>query len=100
MGSHVAKIFRTGAATYIAIVVARSTCPNRPNCEFRVLLRLLRLLRVNVRRCRPELWLLHHDNALSHTSVLTQQFLAKYEMSIIPHPPYYPDLAPCEFFIT
>jgi hypothetical protein len=31
------KIFRTGAAIYRAVVVARSTGPNRPNCEFRVL---------------------------------------------------------------
>jgi hypothetical protein len=35
----VSKIFRTGTANYIALVVARSTGPNRPNCEFRVLLR-------------------------------------------------------------
>jgi hypothetical protein len=38
-------------------------------------------LRENVRRRRPELWreqtrMLHHENAPSHTSVLTQQFLA------------------------
>jgi hypothetical protein len=41
--------------------------------------------------------LLHHDNALSHNSVLTQQFLAKDNMVFIPHPPYSPDLAPCDF---
>jgi hypothetical protein len=38
-------------------------------------------LRENVRRRHPELeqtWLLHHENAPSHTSVLTQQFLVKY----------------------
>jgi hypothetical protein len=72
------KIFRTVATIYTAVVVARSTSPNRPNCKFRVLLRL----RENVRRRRPELWreqtwLLHHDSAPSHTSVLTQQFLSK-----------------------
>jgi hypothetical protein len=32
------KIFRFGAAIYTAVVVARSTVPNRRNCEFRVLL--------------------------------------------------------------
>jgi hypothetical protein len=32
----VSKIFRTGVAIYTAVVVARSTGPNRPNCEFRV----------------------------------------------------------------
>jgi hypothetical protein len=35
----VSKIFQTGVAIYTAVVVARSTSPNRPNCEFRVLLR-------------------------------------------------------------
>jgi len=27
------------------------------------------------------------------------QFLAKNNMTVIPHPPYSPDLAPCEFFL-
>jgi hypothetical protein len=35
----VSKIFRTGVAIYTGDVVARSTGPKRPNCEFRVLLR-------------------------------------------------------------
>jgi hypothetical protein len=35
----VSKILRNGATIYTAVVVARSTGPNRPNCEFRVLLR-------------------------------------------------------------
>jgi histone-lysine N-methyltransferase SETMAR len=38
-------------------------------------------------------------NALSHTSVLTHQFLAKYKMAVIPHPPYSPGLSPCDFFL-
>jgi hypothetical protein len=55
------------------------------------------------RRC-PKLWqehtwLLYHDNAPSHTSVLTQQFLANYIMAVIPHPPYSPDLAPFDFVL-
>jgi hypothetical protein len=36
---------------------------------------------------------------LSHTSVHTQQFLVKYEMVVIPHSPYSPDLASCDFFL-
>jgi hypothetical protein len=28
-----------------------------------------------------------------------QQFLMKYKMAAIPHPPYSPDLAPCDFFL-
>jgi hypothetical protein len=65
---------------------------------------VVRQLRENVRRRRPELWrdktwLLHHDNAPSHTSVLTLQFLAKNKMAVIPDSPYYPDLAPRDFFL-
>jgi len=65
---------------------------------------ILRRRRENVRRRRPKLWreqtlLPHHDNAPSHTSVLTQQFLVKNKMTVIPHPPYSPDLAPCDFFL-
>jgi hypothetical protein len=44
-------------------------------------------------------WLLHHNNAPSLTSLLTQQFLAKYKMAVIPHPLYSPDLTPCDFFL-
>jgi hypothetical protein len=65
---------------------------------------VLRRLRENVRRRRPKLWreqtwLRHHDNAPSRTSVFTHQFLAKNKMTVIPHPPYCPDLAPCDFFV-
>jgi hypothetical protein len=42
--------------------------------------------------------LLHHDKGPSHTSVFTQ-FLAKNKTTVIPHPPYSPDLAPCDFFL-
>jgi hypothetical protein len=35
----VSKVLRTGTTVYIAVVVARSNGPNRPNCEVRVLLR-------------------------------------------------------------
>jgi hypothetical protein len=40
-----------------------------------------------------------HDNPPSHTSVLTQQFLAKNKMTFLPHPPYSSDWAPCDFFL-
>jgi transposase len=40
-----------------------------------------------------------HDNAPLYTAVLTHQFLAKNKIAVIPHPPYSPDLAPCDFFL-
>ena len=65
---------------------------------------VLRRLRERVRRLRPQLWreqtwLLHHDNAPSHTAVITDKFLAKNKIAVIPHPPYSPDLSPCDIFL-
>jgi histone-lysine N-methyltransferase SETMAR len=61
-------------------------------------------LRDAVRRKRPHkwssgTWLLHHDNAPCHAAPSVREFLAKYSIPVVPHPPYSPDLAPCDFFI-
>jgi hypothetical protein len=52
----VSKVFRTGAAIYTAFVVARSTGPNRQNCEFRVL--LWRLAAIAWKRTKTSPWTL------------------------------------------
>ncbi|KAG5310086.1 SETMR methyltransferase, partial [Acromyrmex insinuator] len=44
-------------------------------------------------------WLLHHDNAPSHTSLVVRDHFAKNSTHIIPQPPYSPDLAPCDFWL-
>jgi len=44
-------------------------------------------------------WMLHHDNAPAHTSLLIRSYLAKHQTSVVPHPPYSPDLAPADFFL-
>ena len=44
-------------------------------------------------------WFLHHDDAPAHTTLSVRQFLAKNNMKVIAHPPYSPDLAPCNFFL-
>ncbi|PNF22069.1 hypothetical protein B7P43_G09301 [Cryptotermes secundus] len=43
-------------------------------------------------------WFFHHDNAPAHTALSVRQFLTKNGMTPVPHPPYSPDLAPCDFF--
>jgi transposase len=63
---------------------------------------VLRRLGENVRSKRPEHfhnhnWLLHHDNAPAHTSLKTTEFVTDNNMVIVSHPPYSPDLAPCDF---
>jgi len=44
-------------------------------------------------------WFLHHDNAPVHTALSVQQFLANNNMTVTNHPPYSPDLAPCDIFL-
>ena len=65
---------------------------------------VLALLRDAVRRMWPELWenqiwMLHHNNAPAHASLLIRSYLAKRHTSLVPHPPYSPDLAPADFFL-
>ncbi|KYN35367.1 hypothetical protein ALC56_10292, partial [Trachymyrmex septentrionalis] len=57
-----------------------------------------------IRQKRPDLWknknwLLHHDNAPAHTSLLVREFLTKNNTLMMPQPSYSPDLAPCDFFL-
>ncbi|OWA50832.1 putative Histone-lysine N-methyltransferase SETMAR [Hypsibius exemplaris] len=42
---------------------------------------------------------LHHDNASSHTCGLTVKFLNQENLKTLPHPPYSPDLSPCDFYL-
>ena len=42
---------------------------------------------------------LHHDNAPAHTAATTREFLANEGVKLMSHPPYSPDLAPCDFFV-
>ena len=60
---------------------------------------VLTTIRERVRQRRPDMWknasrILHHDNALS-----VKRYLAKNNIPVMEHPPYSPDLAPCDFFL-
>src|SRR5215469_3422364 len=68
-------------------------------------LKVMKRLREAVRRKRPEAWtnktwMLHHDNAPAHASLLIREFLAKQEKIVVPQPPYSPDLSPADFFCS
>ena len=43
--------------------------------------------------------ILHHDNAPAHTASRTTEFVAAEGVSLMSHPPYSPDLAPCDYFL-
>jgi len=64
---------------------------------------VLRRLRENVRRKRPDqwqnnTWLLRRHNAPAHAALLTRRFLTDNNMTVVPQPPYSPDLAPSGLF--
>ena len=42
-------------------------------------------------------WHFQQDNAPVHYSILVTDYLTKMGIKIVPHPPYSPDLAPCDF---
>jgi hypothetical protein len=57
-----------------------------------------------LQRKRPEVWknktwMLHHDNALAHTSFHIREFLAMHETILILQLPYSPDLASADCFL-
>ncbi|UYV83498.1 hypothetical protein LAZ67_23001235 [Cordylochernes scorpioides] len=65
---------------------------------------ILPRLREAIRKKRPEKWtnggwILHHDNARPHTAHLVTSFLAKNGTQILLQPPYFPDIAPNDFFL-
>ncbi len=43
-------------------------------------------------------FIVHHDNMHPHTSSKTTAFLTKHRIKVTEHPPYRPDLAPCNFW--
>jgi transposase len=65
---------------------------------------VLRRLHDAVRRKRPDLWesrnwQLHHDNALTHSSCLIQDLMTKHRIPQVRQAPYFPDMAPCDFWL-
>ena len=45
------------------------------------------------------LWHFHQGNALVHSSILATDYLTKMGIKTVPHPPYSPDLVPCDFWL-
>ena len=63
---------------------------------------VLRECRKRFRRKRPALfksgqWHFHLDNPSVHNSILITDYLSKMGIKTVRHPPYSPDLAPCDF---
>ena len=62
------------------------------------------MFRKRFRRKRPALfksgqWLFHQDNTSVHKTILVIDYLTKMDIKTVPHRPYSPDLAPCDFWL-
>lgn len=69
----------------------------------------LKNLREKIHQKRPYVWkggiddktdheyILQHDNAGCHTAILTLAYL--FDQDLLAHPPYSPDLTPCDYFL-
>ena len=44
-------------------------------------------------------WHFHQDNTPVHNSILVTHYLTKMGIKTVRHPPYSPDLAPCDFWL-
>ncbi|KAM7313634.1 putative histone-lysine N-methyltransferase SETMAR-like [Ixodes scapularis] len=83
-------------------VVQREFVPQGQTVNKEFYYEVLKRLRNRVRRVRKEIcdnWILHHDNASSHTALIVSELLAKMCVPTLPQPPYSPDLAPPDFFL-
>ena len=61
-------------------------------------------LRERLSRKKPALfksgqWHFYQDNAPVHKSIIVTDYLTKMGIKTIPHPPYNPDLASCDFLL-
>jgi len=86
------------------LAVIRKNLPRDKTVNKEFYLNAMKRLRAAVRRKRPEActnntWMLHHDNAPAHASLIIREVLTKHETTIVPQPPYSPDLAPADFFL-
>ena len=65
---------------------------------------VLRKFRKRFRQKRPALfksgqWRFHEYNAPVHNSILVTDYSTKIGIKTVPHPPYSPDLSPCDFWL-
>ena len=92
---------------YHAGVVSRTKLVPMPGCKSdnalfytsECLQKLVRALHKKYPKSGTRRILLHHDNASSHTAALTKSFLKEKKLQLLPHPPYSPDLAPCDYYL-
>ena len=84
-------------------IVMAEWVPSGQTVNQQYYIEVLTKLLERVRRKRPELWrngwILHQDNAPAHNALPVKRFLATKNIAVLEHPPYSPDVAPCDFYL-
>jgi histone-lysine N-methyltransferase SETMAR len=82
-------------------VILIDVLPRGQTINSNVYVETLKKLKKRFRRFRPHKdvakVLLHHDNARPHTSLHTREAITKVQWTVLPHPPYSPDLASSDY---
>ena len=75
---------------------------NTVNAEYYACIIQINLIKAT-RKKQPDLLqrgvILHQDNTPAHKAKLVQEILQKLNIETLAHPPYSPDLAPCDFWL-
>ncbi len=81
--------------------------PPRTTIKAETFIETLKRLKEVIRKKCPQLWapsnghkhsfLLHMDNTSPHTAGDTETKMKEWDIQIVAHPPYSPDLTPCDF---
>ncbi|KAA6389125.1 MAG: putative mariner mos1 transposase [Streblomastix strix] len=91
-------VFFNGAGLYKLDVLPERETINSRSFRYRILYPMRRLVLQQQFDDGAEV-LIHYDNAPAHTVRATQTAVQNAEYEKLVHPPYSPDLAPCDFFL-
>ena len=84
-------------------VLLQKWCPERTTINSEFYISILQDLRESIKNNRIGMLTrgvqLLHDNARPHTSQLILNAIQQMNIQILPHPPYSPDLSPCDYWL-
>jgi len=85
-------------------IIHHEFVPKGQNVTGSFYLSVLECLWKRIRHVRPKYsasgsWFLLHDNAPVHSAVAVQEFFTRKQVCVLHHPPYSPDLDPCDYFL-
>ena len=94
----VTVFFRTTGVVHISRMPKKTTIAAQQYLD-EVMIPLIDTLEAERPKAGLQRMFLHHDNARSHVAKKVTEYLKSTAIRLMPHPPYSPDLAPCDFWL-